>query len=106
MILNLNNKDDLKFVVERGGEIIHQSANTQEVIKQIITILYDAQLKRCKCKIEQYYKGTNEYCRIIGKYKDSDGKYTFNYIVSGFCNEWGNFINVDRTLTENAITIE
>ena len=95
----------LKYICKSKEKVYCISNNASIVINQLITILYDAQLKRCKCKIEQYYENGKEYCRVIGSYKGDFDK-NVQHIVSGFSNEWGNFINVGDTLINNKIEIK
>lgn len=90
----------LKVVSFKNNKVFFESTNHESVINWLITILFDGQVKRCKCKIIQYYEDQKEYCKIEGVYNDK------NVIVSGVSNDWGNFINMTDTLRNNNIIIK
>lgn len=96
--------EKLRFVCKRGQEVFNESESVGLALSQALTILYDAQVKRCKCRIDEYYKDRNKYCKITGRYTEPDGKFT-DYVVSGIRNDWGNFIDVADTLKDNNIKI-
>ena len=76
------------------------------IINWLVTILYDGNIKRAKVKIDQYYEDGKEYCKVVGKYRDNieDNKYLV-YEITGLRNEWGNFINMQKTFIDNKIRI-
>lgn len=94
---------------EEGRENpVYVTEDNESVIQHTITALYDGAVKRCKLKIEQYYEEGKEYCRIKATYErygvDFE-KFKDTYIVEGWCNDWGNYINVFNTFKDNNIDI-
>ena len=90
---------------EGKKKIVFESTDKESIINWTITALYDAAVKRCKVKIEQYYGDDGEeYCRIKATYKRLDPDYNEIkeiYIIENWCNDWGNFIDVYKTMTGN-----
>ena len=88
---------------------IFETYDHESIINWTITALFDGAVKRCKIKIDQYYiENGKEYCRIKAIYKRTDPEYNEikeTYVIENWCNEWGNFINVYKTLKNNNIEI-
>lgn len=85
---------------EEGKErILFDSYDKDSIISWTITALFDAAVKRCKVKVEQYYIDNKEYCRIKATYERSNSKDT--YIIENWSNQWGNFIDVYDTFKNN-----
>lgn len=95
----------LKVQCKKNDTIIFESENPESVINWLITILFDSKVKRNKTKITQYYEKSEELCKIQGTYTDSDGQKII-YTVFGISNDWGNFINMKKTLIDNNIIIK
>ena len=107
--------ENLKVIAKnKSGKILFESENVESVFNWALTILYDGQVKigdtrktRAKVDVSKYYdKDGKDYTKIIGEYDDNinpGGKLI--YIVTGFRNDWGNFINVQNTFTDNKIKI-
>lgn len=106
--------EKLKMRMETNEEgkkkIIFESEDKESIINWTITALYDGAVKRCKIKIDQYYgKDGIEYCRIKATYKRLDPDYNEikeTYIIENWMNDWGNFINVQKTFKNNKIRLE
>ena len=107
--------ENLKVIAKnKSGKILFESENVESVLNWALTILYDGQVKigdtrktRAKVDVSKYYdKDGKDYTKIIGEYDDNinpGGKLI--YIVTGFRNDWGNFINVQNTFTDNKIKL-
>ena len=87
--------------VNNKGEVAFESTNAESCINRLITTLYDGIIKRAKVESVQYYVDGYEYCKITGTYNDGT-----MYIISGVRNDWGDFINVPKTLIDNNISIK
>ena len=91
-------------------EQIFKTFDKESIINWTITALYDGAVKRCKIKIDQYYADDHqEYCKIRATYTRHNQDYNEKkeiYTIKNWCNEWGNFINPQKTFKTNNITIE
>lgn len=98
--------EKLKIVGKKDKKVLFESDNVEVIINWLVTILYDGNIKRAKVKIEQYYEDGKEYCKVVGKYRDTiDGDRMLIYTITGLRNDWGNYINVQKTLIDNNIRI-
>lgn len=66
-------------------------------------MLYDKAIKRNNLIIKQYFENNKEYCYLKQKHLENNSEYT--YVVTGIRNDWGNFINMTKTLKDNNIKI-
>lgn len=92
--------------LETGKIALHLETTDHEAcLNNIITMLYDKVVGRYNLKTKQYYGNDGkEYCYLEQKQETNDN-FTYYYIVTGLRNEWGNFINVTKTLKDNNIKI-
>lgn len=82
-----------------------ETTDHEACLCQAITMLYDKVIGRYNLKTKQYYSNDGkEYCYLEQKQETND-RFTYYYIVTGLRNEWGNFINVTKTLKDNNIKI-
>lgn len=81
-----------------------ETTDHESCLNHMITMLYDKAVKRNNLKIKQYYENNKEYCYLEQKQETNDN-FTYYYIVTGIYNEWGNFINMTKTLKDNNIKI-
>ena len=94
--------EKLKIIgMNKKEELFYESTNAESCINRLITTLYDGIIKRAKVESTQYYVDGYEYCRITGTYNDGT-----MYIISGVRNDWGDFINIPKTLIDNNISIK
>ena len=85
--------------------LILETTDHESCLNHMITMLYDKVIGRYSLKTNQYYSNDGkEYCYLEQKQKTSDS-FTYYYIVTGLRNEWGNFINMTKTLKDNNIKI-
>lgn len=87
---------------------IFESYDVESITSWTITALFDGAVKRCKIKINQYYIDDVELCEIIATYTRTDPEYNEikeKYVIKNWRNDWGNFINVYKTLKDNNIEI-
>lgn len=103
-------KMHMETTEEGKKKIIFESNDVESIISWTITALYDGAIKRCKIKIDQYYgEDGKEYCKIKATYKRLDPDYNEikeTYVIENWSNEWGNFINVNKTFKNNNIEIK
>lgn len=94
--------------VEEGKKItIFESDDFDSCLSWTITALYDGAVKRCKLKIDQYYGDDGkEYCKIKATYVRPYDDVKEIYTIENWRNDWGNFINVCKTLQDNRIEIK
>ena len=100
----------MEAIKEGKKKIVFESEDKESIINWTITALFDGAVKRCKIKVDQYYaEDGKEYCRIKATYKrynPDNNEIKENYIIENWSNDWGNFINVYKTLKNNNIKIE
>ena len=80
-----------------------ETTNHEACLCQAITMLYDKVTGRYNLKTKQYYENNKEYCYLEQKHLADNSEYI--HIVTGIRNEWGNFINMTKTLKDNNIKI-
>ena len=92
--------------LETGKIDLHlETTDHESCLCQAINMLYDKAIGRYNLKTRQYYSDDGkEYCYLEQKQKTSDS-FTYYYIITGLRNEWGNFINMTKTLKDNNIKI-
>lgn len=97
--------EKLKMIYERveegKKEKIFESEDFESCLNWTITGLYDTAIKRSTAKIEQYYVDGVEYCKIKITYKRAYENVKDIYTIFNWRNEWGNFINVQKTFEDN-----
>ena len=97
--------EKLKMRYERvegkNKELIFESEDFTSCLNWTITGLYDVAVKRSKAKIEQYYIDNIEYCKIKITYQRMHEDIKDVYTIYNWRNEWGNFINVQKTFEDN-----
>ena len=81
-----------------------ETTDHESCLNHMITMLYDKAVKRNNLKIKQYYENNKEYCYLEQKHLADNSEYI--HIVTGIRNEWGNFINMTKTIKDNNIVIK
>lgn len=110
MNINKDNKLRLEIYKKEKGkvELLKTITDVDSIFNNLITCLYDNMIKRYKMNSTQYYFEGKEYCYIKStqKWEDFEGnEVIYTYIFIGFRNDWGNYINITKTMRDNNIKI-
>lgn len=81
-----------------------ETTDHESCLNHMITMLYDKAIKRNSLKIRKYFENDKEYCYLEQKILENNASYY--YIVTGIRCDWGNFINMTKTINDNNIVIK
>lgn len=89
-------------------ELLKTITNVENIFNNLIVCLYDNMVKRYKMNSTQYYFEGVEYCymKSTQKWERFNGdEYSYIFIFIGFNNDWGNYLNITKTMLVNKIKI-
>lgn len=109
MNINKDNKLRLEIYKKEKGkvELLKTITDVERIFDNLITCLYDNMVKRYKMNSTQYYFEGIEYCymKLTQKWETSYDMISYIFVFIGFRNDWGNYINIYKTMLENKIRI-
>ena len=109
--MNITKDNNLRleiYLKENGKvELLKTITNVERIFFFFLICLYNHMVKRYKMNSTQYYFEGDEYCymKATRKWENSYDAITFIFVFIGFNNDWGNYLNIPKTMLDNKIKI-